>query len=363
MRFILLALAIFISSKQLLCQTRTGNVEMLFPLVAIIETYKIKTQNIDQIEWEMYLKNPINNEVRPDLARFIGTGFFIAKEVDLYFVTAEHVALTTNINTTIQLSLDDRNPLKFKLADLVDPQYISNNKVKWITHPDADVSVIPISNKYTILKGIPYEIVLNKLEAPLRERNLIVYGFPLGLGAGKKISPISKRYNPSSGLIDLNRFDNGKPSVFYLIDDPSISGLSGGPVIAFPQKLEHFDGTSISMGDHQVLGLVHGTISKDGGGYGAIVPAKFILETLDLAPSYNGKYIFKYNDGKIWSEVIYKNGLAWEVISNYKRNGMQQEKGTLKDGNGTAYNYDENEKLEFIFHYRNGLIIKYEKMN
>jgi hypothetical protein len=322
-------------------QTRTGKIEQLLPLVAYIETLKPQTQSLDY-----------------------GTGFFVAKEVDLYFVTAEHVAKTTDITTSIQVGLNDQNSLKIKILDLVDSLYINNNKIEWITHPNADVALVPVNPNITSILGIPYEIVLNKLESPLRERNLIVFGFPLRLGTGKKVSPISKRYNPSSDLVEFQRPDNGRSNVFYLIDDPSISGMSGGPVFAFPQKIENFDGTSIEIKDNQLLGLVHGTINGGGGGgYGAIVPAKFILETLDLAPAYNGKYVYRYDNGKIWSEVIYKNGFAWEVISNYKENGIPQEKGTLKNGNGTANLYDKDGKLKLIFHYKNGHMVSYEKFN
>lgn len=341
-------------------QKRNGKIEQLFPLVAYIETNKVRTHKIDQVDWEVYLRNPKTNELRPDLVKFIGTGFFVAKDIDLYFITAEHVASSTDINTSVSVSIDDQNSRSIKFNKFVDPNYIVNGKINWIVHPDADVALVPVSTDVTGILGLPYEIVFNKLEAPMRETNLIVYGFPLGLGTGTRLSPISKRYNTSSGLLDLPRFDNRRPSVFFLIDDPSISGLSGGPVLALPQKLEYFDGTTTMIKDHQLLGLVHGTITKDGGGYGAIVPAKFIKEVIDLAPSYNGKYTFKYEDGKIWSEVIYKDGFPWEVLSNYNRNGVLQEKGTLKNGNGTLFIYDKEGKLMYIFHHKNGLITTYE---
>jgi hypothetical protein len=343
-------------------QPRTGAIETFFPSVAYIRTYFVQTQKIGTTEWEVFLRNPINNELKPSTFAKTGTGFFICKELDTYFVTAEHVANTTNSSTSIFISLDNQDPLEIKITDLIDKKFITGNKVNWITHPNADVAVVPIRNDTLI--GIPYEFILNKLEAPLRQRNLVIYGFPLGLGLGKKISPISKKYNPSSALIELSRFDNNRPSFFFLADDPSISGLSGGPVVGFPQTLEYFDGTSTSKSEsgYQVLGLVHGTINGDGGGgYGAIVPSNYILETIDSAPSFTGKHVYRYNDGKIWSEVMYKNGFTWEVISNYSKNGQPQEKGTLKDGNGTRNIYNESGKLEYIYHYKNGQTAKIEK--
>jgi antitoxin component YwqK of YwqJK toxin-antitoxin module len=80
-----------------------------------------------------------------------------------------------------------------------------------------------------------------------------------------------------------------------------------------------------------------------------------------LAPSYSGLHVFKYKNGRIWSEVIFKNGFAWDVLSNYDKNGVPQDKGTLKNGSGSRNIYDENGKLLFVNHYRNGELIQVEE--
>lgn len=362
MKSIQFLIAVLLYSYYGFSQNHSGDIEKIFSSVAFITTTKIQTQQIEGNVLEVYLRNPKNNEIRPLTINEFGTGFFVMREVDYYLITAEHVANTTNASTSIVISLSDNSPFEIKLKDLVGSKYLDGESLKWIKHANADVALIPIDksqiNNLMKIHFYPYELILNKLESPLRQTNLVAYGYPLGLGIGKRISPISKKYSPSSGLIDLNRFDNNRPSTFFLVDDPSITGLSGGPVVALPQVLEYDDTVSIAINNPWLLGLVHGTINKDGGGYGAIVPSKFIAETIDLAPGYSGKYTYKYSDGKIWSEVIYKNGQAWEVISNFDRNGMPHEMGNLKNGSGTRFVYNEDGRLEFIRHYQNGIRIR-----
>ena len=49
------------------------------------------------------------------------------------------------------------------------------------------------------------------------------------------------------------------------------------------------------------------------------------------------------------------------MLTNFDKNGNSMEKGTLKDGNGTLFLYDENGKLTTIEYYKNGRRIKKEK--
>ncbi len=356
-----LFLLMLIAPSLINAQKRVGNIEAFFSSVGFIASQKPTTQQVDGIHYDIFLKSPIDGTMIPALTNVAGTCFFIGKDFDSYLVTAEHVANDTNINTTLVLSREDQNPFELTLKELVDPKYVNGSRFSWLRHPNADVAILPLMFKIQDL-CLPYELLFNRLEPPLRQRDLIVYGYPFGLGVGKKVSPISKRYSPASGLIDLARFDNGKPSTFFLIDDPSVGGLSGGPVIAMPQVIEYNDGSNIHVNGYFILGLVHGTINKDGGGYGAVVPASFIVELLDKAPSYNGLHQFRYADGKLWSEVLYKDGFPWEVISNVDHNGKPHEKGDLKNGKGTRYIYDETGKLTLVTHYNNGRIVKNDKM-
>jgi len=44
------------------------------------------------------------------------------------------------------------------------------------------------------------------------------------------------------------------------------------------------------------------------------------------------------------------------VLSNFDSNGVRQEKGTLINGNGTLFLYDEKNNLEMIRFYKKGSI-------
>lgn len=68
---------------------------------------------------------------------------------------------------------------------------------------------------------------------------------------------------------------------------------------------------------------------------------------------YEGLMIFYHQNGKLWSERIYKNGISYSVLSNYNSDGTPVEKGTLKEGNGTLYIYSPNGSLLRIEQYQN----------
>lgn len=81
----------------------------------------------------------------------------------------------------------------------------------------------------------------------------------------------------------MPRFDTKKEATFFLLDKPSIGGFSGAPVYLMPGPFTS-GGTlvvrAVSAGAH-VVGLVHGTIGDNTGGkLAAIVPAKFIHDTI-----------------------------------------------------------------------------------
>ncbi|PTB98040.1 hypothetical protein C9994_00345 [Marivirga lumbricoides] len=68
----------------------------------------------------------------------------------------------------------------------------------------------------------------------------------------------------------------------------------------------------------------------------------------------NGEYQYFHENGQIWTEKVYANGLLWQVISNYDRNGVKKDKGTLKNGNGTLRVYNSEGQLSRIAEFVNG---------
>lgn len=94
------------------------------------------------------------------------------------------------------------------------------------------------------------------------------------------------------------------------------------------------------------------------------------IYTEDGKRSFTGNYIHDlregiievyHSNGMIWTTRIYKNDRPWTVLSNFNSGGEIMEKGTLKDGEGTVYLYDENGRLEFIETYSKGKRKKTER--
>lgn len=70
-----------------------------------------------------------------------------------------------------------------------------------------------------------------------------------------------------------------------------------------------------------------------------------------------------HSNGTIWTTRIYKDDRPWTVLSNFNSDGEMMEKGTLKDGEGTLYLYDENGKLEYIETYSKGKLKKTQRIS
>ena len=73
-----------------------------------------------------------------------------------------------------------------------------------------------------------------------------------------------------------------------------------------------------------------------------------------------------HKNGKLKQKVLYKRnpddpeGLRWEILEVNDKNGNPLPKGTLKNGNGTIINYDENGKPLKTITYQNGKKVKEE---
>jgi antitoxin component YwqK of YwqJK toxin-antitoxin module len=59
----------------------------------------------------------------------------------------------------------------------------------------------------------------------------------------------------------------------------------------------------------------------------------------------DGTYKYYYENGQLWVEKEYKNGLLMNVIGNFDPKGNHRDKGTIKDGNGTVNYYTEEGKV------------------
>ena len=73
---------------------------------------------------------------------------------------------------------------------------------------------------------------------------------------------------------------------------------------------------------------------------------------------YVGQIEVFYENGNPKVTLFYKNGSLMEVNSYFDKDGNKLDKGTLKNGNGTLKEYDENGKLLNTKIYENGMYIR-----
>lgn len=74
----------------------------------------------------------------------------------------------------------------------------------------------------------------------------------------------------------------------------------------------------------------------------------------------NSIYKYYYENGQLWIEMEYKNGLLMNVIGSYDNMGNPREKGTIKDENGTVIYYTEDGKIYSVETFKDGKKIKEE---
>lgn len=91
-------------------------------------------------------------------------------------------------------------------------------------------------------------------------------------------SPLTYRSHAASAFITLNRFDKPVPSVFFLLENPSVGGYSGCPVFDLGYVVA---GSMTNTKDKtRCYGIMHGTVVDDTGGKLAAVTPAFYLSDL-----------------------------------------------------------------------------------
>lgn len=205
----------------------------------------------------------------------VGTGSFIIKNDSIYLLTAAHVACETNKNTYIALGDKASNCTRVPIVQIAEHLY-------WNIHPKADIAVLklnPIDHWQLFEKRcFPYDHINTSTNVASRDDEITVIGFPNGLGVSGKFSPLSFRSHLSSSLLTLNRFDNGIPTEFFCLENPSIGGYSGAPVFDLGYSIW---GVATSTKEKTILhGIIHGTLVDDTGGKIAVVTPMYFLNDL-----------------------------------------------------------------------------------
>lgn len=218
----------------------------------------------------------LRQEVPPGSPAKVGSGFLVVRDRDVYLVTAAHVARAVGADWTFVVEGRDGKPATARM-----------HQQTWTFAAQHDVAVLHVTPKedqkaFLLARSLPMKILSARPLPPSREVTLTVMGYPLGLGADGFISPLSIETKAASGFITLPRGDTKQPATFILLQDPSVGGLSGGPV--FDTGLPHFaTGRQMIVREGvSLVGLMHGEVLDKGvGKLAAVVPASEILLLLN----------------------------------------------------------------------------------
>ncbi len=207
----------------------------------------------------------------------IGTGIFVhTNETAIYLVTATHVAKSCNNQSQVVMSDANGSSVSLNLNDF-------NQNQSWKHHSIADISVLPIQMSPSIkphLAGrfFPFDHFHVEKTPVSRDFELTSVGFPHGLGASEKFSPLTYRSHASSAYITLLRADTNTPCTFFVLENPSTGGYSGCPVF----DLGYYStGTSVMTKDKTWChGITHGTTTDETGGKLALITPAYYLADL-----------------------------------------------------------------------------------
>lgn len=207
----------------------------------------------------------------------IGTGVFMSTNGEnAYLITASHVARGTNQNTKLAFQWDNGKCVKAPLSTL-------STTLGWMHHEVADISLLKINSDYiskivTSHRCLPLECFNLEEKPASRDDELTAIGFPVGLGTEGYFSPLTFRSYASSSYLTLNRFDTNTPSTFFCLENPSVGGYSGCPVMDLGYMVTGI--MTQTKGDPICHGIMHGTISDNTGGKIALVTPMFYLNDL-----------------------------------------------------------------------------------
>ena len=262
------------------------DLETVSSAVVMIKTEFIESMVVQGETYEILLRKPGTNHVQPKLFKKEGTGTLVVHGEELYLATAAHVAKDTLLDSDIIMKVVGDRPKVIPITKFISKK----DRLDWILHPTADLAALrldPSAEAITKhrLHFLSSVILESARKAPNRLQPVTIVGFPLGLGTDGNFSPISQQSKTVSGLLTLPRLDIKQSQVFFLLDNPSIGGFSGAPVLELPgayiakNEIQH-------NRDLTWVGVVHGTTGDNTGGKLAVItPAALVLELLGAEKS------------------------------------------------------------------------------
>ena len=274
------SLAVFLS----LCAARPSTLDMFSRSVVFLSDNVPIIERVGETDFEVWLKFPNTNAFMPKTIPVTGSGFVVVSSNIAYLITAKHVATRMTPACQVVMQGDRQEPLRFQLSSIT-----GQPAIRWLHHTNADISIHPLPTVTTqgmvalSRRALPLEVLEAERNLPSRDIEVTVLGFPLGLGAQGQFIPISRASNVASGMLnDANGF-------FFLLQDPSVSGYSGGPLVQLGGPRFVATGSQPSSfamvtGGIRCWGFVSGTFSDNTGGkMSRITPSCYAVELVRKA--------------------------------------------------------------------------------
>jgi hypothetical protein len=129
-------------------------------------------------------------------------------------------------------------------------------------------------------RALPLAALESGTNLPSRDVFVTALGFPLGLGAQGQFIPLSRESKVASGMLSDDK------GCFFLLQDPSVSGYSGGPLIepGDPRVISTPSGIATVTGGTRCWGFVFGNYSDETGGKMCrITPAFYAVQLIHEA--------------------------------------------------------------------------------
>lgn len=345
--------------------------------VVFLREVRHKTIYEQGYEYEIGLRDPQTGVFYPDKTEYTGTGFTVC-DGNAYVVTAKHLAENLTDSSFIKFSgatPDSLYQLKEVLVKFGDKRwYFADNidiaigiikydfqiskDTLYTTPPDTSRYLFdPVQLKTNFCNGI--QNLDSRLISPFRDMDLVSIGYPHGIGKYKNpTSTVSKFFKASSEIIQ-----DDETSPFFIIDDPSVDGLSGSPTFEASINFDTRKLDTLGFGIRHIVGkcvgMINGTYNDSNGGrFTRVIPSKLIVDEINRIKSMKYTIDYFHKNSQLWQELTVQNNVRIDVLCNYDKNGNPQEKGTLKNGNGTVYTYDEDGALYSIDEFKNSKFIK-----
>lgn len=234
---------------------------------------------------EVWYKNPSTNGMERKIIKGNGTGFLIMHNGREYLVTAKHVADMLDSTSTILLNVSKDSSISITFASLHQQSLIPN--ARWFKHPLADIALHPIFAETKLdLISLGTSIIPKSDKHIQLLTDVIILGFPLGLGVNKVSSPIAKKVEIGSDITTVDLPVVNPKLRFYLLDQDVAQGYSGSPVFCtedIPSGMYVGD-SPVLVADKKMtlIGVISfGLSDVSGGKISFVVPISYMWEIFD----------------------------------------------------------------------------------